>query len=346
MNCDTVYKCISIGPSLVDMIFCLDPQTYNNVLKSLKAEPGDWISIEEINTLKQLFQLLTNRKFPETNQELVDLNNKGIIKLSAGSTNLGVLSAFPKSIRNEVAVISSIGYINGVCDPISIFFSHSVESLLLNHISYPIEGNNPLGIVLTSSNNPEKILISYSGIANELDAIVDVISEILYVECYELQKGKLSVLLDKLIKSGKYKVALGLGNVKILNDDLLCKIKQYISNGNIYCLTGNDIEFKKIVSITDFSKIRECSFFDKVKYILVTYGENGLTGVFDKKVIFRAAVKPEKIVSTSGAGDISAGVFISGIIMNDDENKILDDAVYLAAGMLESEGSILLAERP
>ena len=57
MNCDTVYKCISIGPSLVDMIFCLDPQTYNNVLKSLKAEPGDWISIEEINTLKQLLSI-------------------------------------------------------------------------------------------------------------------------------------------------------------------------------------------------------------------------------------------------------------------------------------------------
>lgn len=339
------YRCISIGPSLVDITFSLNHNTYKDILNTLNAEPGDWVSIEEFEDLKHVFKLLTNREFPDTNIELVDLNNKGIIKLSSGSTNLGVLSAFPKSIRSEVALITPIGCIDGKYDPISIYFSQSVRRLSLNHISIPIKGNAPLGIVITSSLSPEKVLISYSGIANELDEIPSIESEILYVDSYELQKGKVSILLDRLIKSGKYKIALGLGNAKILNGILLDKIKQYISLGNIYCLTGNDNEFNKLALISDFSKIRDVDLFNKIMYILITHGEKGLTGVFGKKCIFREAVTPKRIVSTSGAGDIAAGVFISGIIMNDDEKKILDNAVYFASKVLEHEENILINGR-
>ena len=341
-----LYKCISIGPSLVDMLFYIDSSKYDVIRNTLKAKPGDWISVDDFTVVEYLFFLITGRHLPKNGSELIELYKHKIINLSAGSTNLGVFSAFPKSMRNDIALISSVGCKEGVVDPISSFFSNALKDLSIKHFSYPVEGNNPLGIVISSPDVSEKILITYPGIASKLKDIDNIKSEILYIDSYELVTGNISTLINRLILSKKYKIALGLGNIKILKGKLREKIREYINQDLVYCISGNENEFRQLEFIQDFSKIRTHKFFKKVENILITHGENGLTGVFGDNILFRESMPSDKIISTSGAGDIATGVFISGIIAGDDTQKILSDAVFYASEILNYQESILPGGRP
>jgi sugar/nucleoside kinase (ribokinase family) len=338
---DKIFKIVSIGPALVDITITLNETEFDDILDFLNTRPGSWISFNDFSKLKIVFERVTGYNFPSTTSELVRMAIDGKIKISAGSTNLGVFSAFPKELRKNSAIITAIAKNDqNEIDPISQIYTKYLRNLSIDHITETFTGKNPLGIVLTSIENPDRVLLNYLGVAYELTSNKNINSEYLYLDSYELQNGAIAAFADKLIKSNQYKVALGLSNHAILNFDLKEKISNYISNGNIYFLTGNQKEFEEFTGIKSIDNMFLSPKISSVPYILITNGEKGLYGKFQDEIFFQKGIISKNVISTSGAGDIAAGTFISGIAIGHQPQEILLNAASLASKILSYQENI------
>lgn len=326
------YNIISIGRSLVDVTFTLEDDIYKDVLTFLGVYPGDWTEIVSIEQLKYIFELVSGFKYPIVNEsDILFLKNSPQITIEAGSTNLNVLSTFPLELRKKSAIVTAIGVDeNNKKDLMSMYYTESLSAKSINHIHYSYLGNNPLSLVFISKTNPEKVMASFLGISGNLDKMLDIDTEYIYIDAYELQKGPISKLLDTLILSKKYKIALGLGNATILEGQLLYRIQEYLSDGAITILLGNVHEYRKLFSPLNIGEIASIPLFSKTPYMLLTQGENELIGIINGKVYTHNAFKISKISNTTGAGDTAAGAFISSIIQNKTPKDIVYDAAYMA----------------
>lgn len=329
------YTLISVGPSLVDITIQMSDDDHKILMQRNSFKTGGWYSFSNFQDFDQVFKDIFQSYVPSNSHDLLDLISKFNSNISAGSTNLGLLSALPNQIRNKTAFISTIGKINGNTDAISNIFTSWLLNLGIEHISIPIQGLNPLGLVITSDNDPEKTNINYLGVSRDLSHMPQIKSDYLYIDAYELTSGKISHTIDDIVRSDKYKICLGLGNKSILEKDMISKIHSYMINNHIAIMVGNEDEFKKIYPFSNVMDIRMYSIFSKIRYMLITSGDKGLFGVFEDEIIFQKSYPTMKLVSTSGAGDIAAGVFISGIINNDDHKEILDNASFFSMKILE-----------
>ena len=303
---DTRYKIISIGRSLVDVIFTLDDKKYNAVQDFLKVKPGDWTEIKSISQLKKLFKLIDYAPYPialDFKKEKVDF--------VAGSTNLNVFSTFPECLRKQSAIITAVGTNkDGEYDKLSILYANSLRKMSITHVAYSYIGYNPLSMVFVSYSNPEKIMASFLGISGNLCKVENIKSQYLYIDAYELVKDPISLLINDLILSQRYKIILGLGNSAILNGKLLDTIRMYIQKGNIYILCGNIFEYAKISGCQNVENILSYKHFSKIEYLLLTRGKDGLIGRFNGNIIYQNAFPIPQIVNTTGAGDVVTGCFI------------------------------------
>lgn len=322
------YKIISIGRSLVDVVFTLNDKKYEMIQKYLNLEPGDWTEIFSVDQLKYIFDFIAGIKYPITPDSI---NDNAMVTFIAGSTNLNVFSALSGDLRQKSAIVTAIGVDeNGKHDILSTLYTKGLRQKMIEHISYPFIGNNPLSLVFVSLHNPEKIMASYLGISSNLNKLEDVNSEYIYIDAYELLGGPISLLIKTLILSQKYKIILGLGNATILNGDLLELIKSYIQGGMINTLCGNIYEYQKISFFLEVDKILQDQIFSKVQNILLTQGAKGMVGFFDGEIVFQKAVNLPQIVNTTGAGDTAAGAFISGIISKNNPKSIMENAAAKA----------------
>lgn len=326
------YKIISIGRSLVDITFKLENKIYDNIITFLKVQPGDWTEIVSIEQLKYIFKLISRFEYPLLSYNDIELlKENSHISLEAGSTNLNVISVFPLELRQKSAIVTAIGVDkNNKKDLMSMFYTDSLFAKHIDHIYYPYVGNNPLSLIFVSKTNPEKVMASFLGVSGNLDKMIDIDTEYIYIDAYELQKGPISQLLDALILTKKYKIALGLGNATILYGKLLYQIQEYLNQGAITILLGNIQEYRKLFPTLKINEIASIPLFSKTPNILLTQGENGLVGIINRNYYYHKAFSISNISNTTGAGDTAAGAFISGIIQQKSTWDIVQDAAYKA----------------
>jgi sugar/nucleoside kinase (ribokinase family) len=285
--------------------------------------------------LNTIFEIIANCHFPKNEKELKLLLKKQNISLSVGSTNCNVFSEFPPELLNKSAIITSIGINNkSETDIFSYYFTESLKQKHINHIVFPYIGNNPISLVFVSSSNPEKVLASFLGISGKLDKVSDIEAEYIYIDAYELNKDQISILIDNIIQTGKYKIILGLGNESLLAGKLLEQIKKYLIQGQIHVLTGNSDEFYKLYPFSNINDIAKSNIFSKVSHMLITQGSNGMYGFINGKMHYQKAIEINNIISTSGAGDAAAGAFVAGIILNNSGEQILSKAALAAFNIL------------
>lgn len=325
------YKIAAIGPALTDVLFHLDEEHYKKVLMFLKANPGDWKEQKNISDVHELFRIFNNKK------SYMELEFK------AGSSLLGVLSALPIGLRKESLLITSAGTSREYISRMSFSnFTEATKALSIKHKSYEISGTNAIGMVFTSPKHPNRLLAMYKGVSRDLVISEnDVCAEYLLVDAYELNGGNISDSIDRLIKSQKYKTVLCLGNSLILQGALLKNIRTYLKKNLIYCIAGNKDEFECLFGKMDTDNNLSFAFTNYAPYILMTLGEKGMIGSFQGKTYYQQAVKNENIISTSGCGDISLGVFLSGIIQNLPPVQILKDATYYSSAILGRQSNVI-----
>lgn len=322
------YRITAVGPAFSDGLLQLDEERYKNISSYLRCKPGDWTELKSINEVHKVLEICQGTR----------------IELNAGSTLLGTLSALPIEMRKRSLIITSKGTSNEYISQMSFSkFCETAESLSLQHRYFEVAGANAVGLVFTSPRNSDKILAMYKGVSHNLVVSeCDVCSDYLLVDAYELNGGAISDSIDKLIKSNRYKTALCLGNPSILQGNLLNLIITYLNKGLIHCLAGNKDEIKCLSGGMDIMDFISKEHMKKIPYILITLGEQGMIGSFHGRIYFQNAIKCNKIISTSGCGDVSLGVFLSGIVNGDNPVQILEKAAYYASAILKRKSNIFI----
>lgn len=329
---DNSFLLAGIAPALSDILFLLDDYTYHKTLELLKLSPGEWYPISSIKELEDILLSL-----PLNYQLRLNQNMK------AGSSILDVISAFPRELREKTCIVTSAGNSNNPISQLSIdTFTKTAARLGIYHKTIITNGSNAVGLVLTSDHSPEKVLLTYKGVSHQLRISPEEMgSEYLLVDAYELTEGDTADSIDSLIRSRKYKVILSLGNTSILKGKLLLQLQKYLKSNMIHCLSGNKDEYDRLCpQLKIYSDIRNVELFENVPYILLTMGKKGLVGFFHDEMIFQKAFPSKEILSTSGAGDIALGVFISGIINKIPHNEIMKDCSYYASKILSRLSSM------
>jgi sugar/nucleoside kinase (ribokinase family) len=345
-------RVVGVGPSLVDVGAKLPDSQYLECCDILGASPGEWRRIEDAERVEKLLRTLTNTAFK--NISLVDsLNRQPNRSVVAGSSVLGMLGAMPPAVRSQSAYVSTYAMQEKAPDPLSVFFSESVKAAGITHSYQRIQGRNPVGFVLSGSDNPEKTLGMYPGVANELEDydMEKLRPELIILDTYELLEGEMARYLDATISSGEHRIALSLGNHTILEGRVRDKLRGYITKGRIDVLCGNTAEYQKLYPELDPVMATKDGFRshpvrENIPYVLMTHGEDGVIASWNGTVVDTPAPDLDRssIVNTSGAGDVTAGIFCVGILEKDACEETLLKAAHYASQVLQIQGSMILAD--
>lgn len=342
-------KAVAFGPSLVDVCVSLKQEPFEECMREFDIEPGGWRRLESEHGLESLVRIICG------GQSLTDFiasppENSSVV---AGSSVLGMLAAFKPEHRAESKLVTASAVdTEGRPDRLSAFFSTQVGKMSIEHCSVPVPGINPVGFVLNSEVNPEKILINYPGVTTEVDEyeIQDRQDALVIVDAYELQAGKLGKFLCELIDDGGHKVALSFGNQNILQDGLANSIRSFIESGKLFAVCGNENEYGVLYpgeeDLLYAGGFAGHTIPKNVPYSLLTHGPRGLTASWDGRTYNAPAryLPEESICNTSGAGDTSAGAFLSGIIAGSDATETLERAAFWATETLKTNSSLVVAQ--
>lgn len=333
------YIITGIGSALCDFLIKLNDEKYIQVQQYLNAHPGGWVEFNSIKEIDKLLSVILETEICINKENIESLNN---MEFKAGSSLLGTMSVFPREIRKRTRLITAIGDSSHILSILSNnIFTNTANKLQIHYDKSIVKGENPIGLIFISDHNSERLLSMYKGVSHDLSLEENnVNTEFLYVDVYELNGGSISFSIDKLIKSQKYKVILGLGNKYLLKDQILKKVQKYIMDGMIFCLSGNIDEYNALSPHIDYMHLRHNHMFDNVPFLLLTLGYKGLVGVFQEHIFFKKAIYTPYIMSTSGAGDAALGAFISGIIQNLPYDNILNDAIFFSSRILQRKSNV------
>lgn len=322
------YRITAVSPAFSDGLIHLDEEKYKNISSYLRCKPGDWVELKSMNEIHKVLEICQGTQ----------------IEFNAGSTLLGTLSALPIELRKQSLLITSKGTSNEYISQMSFSkFREAAKALSLQHCFLEVSGTNAVGMVFTSPNNTDKLLAIYKGVSHNLViSESDVCSEYLLVDAYELNGGPISDSIDRLITSHRYKTVFSLGNSSILQGKLLNQIISYLKKGLIYCLAGNKDEIESLSGGMNIMNFISNEYMKHIPFILITLGEQGMIGSFHGTTYFQNAKKTGNIVSTSGCGDISLGIFLSGIVNNENPIQILEKAAYYASTIQKRQSNIFI----
>lgn len=337
---------------MVDVSCSLSEKQFARCGDLLEIQPGGWAKIE---SSELLHALLAELDIPSHNIEALHRSmQQGKCAIAAGSSILGVLSAVDPGLRRQSMLASGIAINEKGNDPFFDYFHNATTEMDIRHVGQTIPGRNPMGLVLTTVENKEKMLATFLGVSPDFDAhatMEQVQTEYVIVDSYELQHGTLGTSLEKIIASGRFKVALSLGNKSILDANegaLQTSIRRYIGAGQIHVICGNREEYLALFPETPLQGtlvdwFREHPVHNQVPFSLLTDGAEGLVGNFEGNIIAVPAekVSSQDIVNTSGAGDTAMGAFCDGIIRGRDLPTTLRRATTLAAKVLQTSSSRL-----
>jgi sugar/nucleoside kinase (ribokinase family) len=177
--------------------------------------------------------------------------------------------------------------------------------------------------IAISREDADRTMSTYLGAAVEMNAsdinekvIKD--STILYFEGYLMDKeGSREALMRAIEISHKYKHVVSM----TLSDKRCVEQHRYTFQKmieDVDVLFANEEEAKALFETTSLDKaIEECS--KKCKIVTITLGKKGSVVIENGKIItVPTAANPERIVDTTGAGDLYASGFLYGLIQKMD----------------------------
>lgn len=228
------------------------------------------------------------------------------------------------SAANTVAGLAAMGLSAGFIgqlgdDELGEIFSHDIGSLGVEFDTPPRSDAGPTGrclIVVTS--DAQRTMSTFLGAAQRLDS--KAVSEeriarsaILYLEGYLWDPAEPRAAMEAAIamaRSAGTRVAFTLSDSFVVERHR-ADFLRLIDDGSIDILFANEVEFLHLAHQTDLDEAL-AQFAGKVPTLVVTRSERGAIACSGGTRAKVAAEPIERLVDTTGAGDLFAAGFLAG----------------------------------
>jgi sugar/nucleoside kinase (ribokinase family) len=243
------------------------------------------------------------------------------------------------SAANTMAGIAAMGGRAGfvgqvAADQLGEIFAHDIRALGVEYAT-PAKGEDiPTGrcLILVTPDG-QRTMNTFAGASHTLagDAIdADQIrsAAILYLEAYLwVPDGPRRAMIEaiRIARSARRKVALTLS-------DIACIAKRrdsfvsLIADGSVDLLFANEQEIKALAGEPDFDRAL-ASFEAQVPLVVVTCSEKGAIAVDGGKRIHVPAAPVDKVIDTTGAGDL----FAAGFLYGQSHGRSIEDSLRLGS---------------
>ena len=312
-------KIIGMGNALVDVLAILDND----------------MTLQEMQLPKGSMQLIDEQKLAQINRKFATMKTYRATGGSAGNTilalaNLGMAPGFLGKVgRDEVADFFR-----------NDFMEHGIEARLL-------ECNLPSGIASTFiSPDGERTFGTYLGAASTLkaeDLSLSIFADYsyFYIEGYLVQDHEMILRAMELGKQAGLQICLDMASYNIVAGDLdfiTHLIEKYVdivfsNEEEARAFTGKDPE-AAVEMIA-----RKCSI------AVVKMGARGALVKKGSKAFHIDAVKADRVIDTTGAGDYFSAGFLYGLTIGTSLEKCGMIGALLAAYVIQVVGTTLSNEK-
>ncbi len=308
------YDCLFVGNAIVDILSDVSFEFMNDQ----GIEPGSWRPVEK-EEIEKLQTIIPDNKVA---------SGGSAANSAVGFSFLGGSSAFIGRVKNDAL---GIEYIKDMDDAGVKFTSNPSETGLdtgrcLVYVTPDAQRSMRTYLGAASQLSPDEV--NEESIAN---------SAIVYVEGYlwdeDLAKSSCKKALE-LAKKNNIQTALSLSDSFCVNkwhEEILDLTK------NVDIVFGNEDEFKALFKTEILSDAISASR-SQLKLSIITRGHNGSIVISDSQTDEVVAYPPDKLVDTTGAGDLYAAGFLYGLSKNMRHHECANLGSYLSSRVISVLG--------
>ena len=308
------YDCLFVGNAIVDILADVSFEFMNDQ----GIEPGSWRPVEK-EEIEKLQSIIPDNKVA---------SGGSAANSAVGFSFLGGSSAFIGRVKNDAL---GIEYIKDMDDAGVKFTSNPSETGLdtgrcLVYVTPDAQRSMRTYLGAASQLSPDEV--NEESIAN---------SAIVYVEGYlwdeDLAKSSCKKALE-LAKKKNIQTALSLSDSFCVNkwhEEILDLTK------NVDIVFGNEDEFKALFKTEILSDAISASR-SQLKLSIITRGHNGSIVISDSQTDEVVAYPPDKLVDTTGAGDLYAAGFLYGLSKNMRHHECANLGSYLSSRVISVLG--------
>ena len=308
------YDCLFVGNAIVDILADVSFEFMNDQ----GIEPGSWRPVEK-EEIEKLQSIIPDNKVA---------SGGSAANSAVGLSFLGGSSAFIGRVKNDAL---GIEYIKDMDDAGVKFTSNPSETGLDTGrclVYVPPDAQRSMRTYLGAASQLSPDEVNEESIAN---------SAIVYVEGYlwdeDLAKSSCKKALE-LAKKNNIQTALSLSDSFCVNkwhEEILDLTK------NVDIVFGNEDEFKALFKTEILSDAISASR-SQLKLSIITRGHNGSIVISDSQTDEVVAYPPDKLVDTTGAGDLYAAGFLYGLSKNMRHHECANLGSYLSSRVISVLG--------
>lgn len=283
---------------------------------------------------------------PKGSMQLVDSATLGLI--SKRVRTLEHTRASGGSAANTVKALARMGAETGfigktASDEFGMFFRRELESAGVQVVPAGRPGNGSTGIASTFiTPDGGRTFATYLGAAAELrdsDITEDMLKgyDILYVEGYLVQNHALMERVLSLAAKGRMTVCLDLASYNVVaaeRDFFRSILARYVD-----IVFANEEEARAFTGEDPLKAARRLG--DLCRVGVVKMGERGSCVMADGEITRSAAVKVDRVVDTTGAGDYFAAGFLYALVAGGGPAECLAMGSRLASRVIRVVGTTL-----
>ena len=308
------YDCLFVGNAIVDILADVSFE----FMSDQDIEPGSWRPVEK-EEIEKLQTIIPDNKVA---------SGGSAANSAVGFSFLGGSSAFIGRVKNDAL---GIEYIKDMDDAGVKFTSNPSETGLdtgrcLVYVTPDAQRSMRTYLGAASQLSPDEV--NEESIAN---------SAIVYLEGYlwdeDLAKSSCKKALE-LAKKNNIQTALSLSDSFCVNkwhEEILDLTK------NVDIVFGNEDEFKALFKTEILSDAISASR-SQLKLSIITRGHNGSIVISDSQTDEVVAYTPDKLVDTTGAGDLYAAGFLYGLGKNMRHHECANLGSYLSSKVISVLG--------
>jgi sugar/nucleoside kinase (ribokinase family) len=228
------------------------------------------------------------------------------------------------SAANSMAGLAAMGgragFVGQVAkDQLGEIFAHDIRALGVDYCTPPAGGGDPTGrcLILVTPDG-QRTMNTFPGASHglavdRLDEAQIASAAILYLEAYlwvpDAPRAAMLRAIE-IARAAKRKVALTLSDIACI-DKRRDSFLKLIADDGLDLLFANEAEIHSLSGEADFDRAL-MAFAEKIPVVVVTCSEKGAIAVDGGRRVSVEARRVDKVVDTTGAGDLFAAGFLYG----------------------------------
>ena len=305
---------------------------------------GDAI-VDVIATCEDSF--LAERGFAKGSMRLLDTAEADALYRAMGPAREVSGGSAANSMAGAAALGLRVGFVGQVAsDQLGEIFAHDMHSLGVNFTTPPIGGPPPTGrCLILVTPDAQRTMSTCPGASHELtpaalDAELIRAASVTFLEGYLWgpERPREAMLeAARIAHAAERTVAFTLS-------ESLCipgrreRVMGMIDSGCVDVLFGNEHEVRHLTGCRELGESLD-SLSSKVGTLVVTRGARGAIGVAQGERVKIPAAAVERVVDTTGAGDLFAAGFLAGRCRNRDLKGCLEAGAIAAAEIISHFGA-------